>query len=477
MKHFLIICMICFATLYAHTQNIGIGTTTPQSTLDVKGNQRLGGATNFITYDSASGKYTWTNSHLWVPSAQYLVKHSASSEGLYYNNSQLEYRYQDGTPRFYTNWNTGDGYFYGNLGVGVNPPVHKLHVGNGLVRMEGPANPGGVALSMGGYGDFQIDAPGLQGGRFTVDHEGNVGIGILAPNARLDVRRGTAAGGTAHFWGTQYVSHFSFGVNEDTYIRAGKNNGNVILNDVPGGKVGIGTPTPGFLLSFPNAVGDKISLWGSSGAHYGFGIQGSLLQVHTDGAGSDIAFGYGSSSLFTERFRFKGTGAIVVNGAEGQNGQLMRSNGSGQPATWSNPLNDLYNNMTEYVQSGTLTLGPLSTGTNIPGMSGIQLVLTTPSKVILDATAHIRSNGCFGCGGSTTSFVAQIYLTSGGPVYGASSQGNIGVDETKTFATGMKIVSLNPGTYTVNGVCTNNNISGPTITISFARLNVFVIEQ
>ena len=64
--------------------------------------------------------------------------------------------------------------------------------------------------------------------------------------------------------------------------------------------VGIGTTTPGFPLNFATTTGDKISLYGNSGSHYGFGIQGGLLQIHSDAAAANIAFGYGSSS-FTER--------------------------------------------------------------------------------------------------------------------------------------------------------------------------------
>jgi hypothetical protein len=65
-------------------------------------------------------------------------------------------------------------------------------------------------------------------------------------------------------------------------------------------------------LSFPDTLGDKIALWGQSGNSYGFGIQSSLLQIHTDVFGSDIAFGFGSSVSFTERMRIKGDGRVGI---------------------------------------------------------------------------------------------------------------------------------------------------------------------
>ncbi len=79
------------------------------------------------------------------------------------------------------------------------------------------------------------------------------------------------------------------------------------------GNIGVGNSLfPEFKLSFDDNIGDKISLWGQSGNHYGFGIASNLLQIHADIAASDIAFGYGSSSAFTERMRIKGNGNIGI---------------------------------------------------------------------------------------------------------------------------------------------------------------------
>ncbi|MBA2250966.1 MAG: hypothetical protein H0W12_12340 [Chitinophagaceae bacterium] len=174
-------------------QNVGIGTTTPQKTLDVNGNFRSGGSNNFITHDSVSGKITWSNSYLFIPAPQYIIKHSASAEGLYSNGAQLEYRDQFGAPVFFTNWTNGNGYFSGNLGIGVLP-----------------------------------------------------------------------------------------------------------------------TTVP---LSFSQGLGDKISLYPNSSFNYGFGIQPFLLQIHTDVSTADIAFGYGSSTSFTETMRIKGNGSVGIGTA------------------------------------------------------------------------------------------------------------------------------------------------------------------
>ncbi len=91
--------------------------------------------------------------------------------------------------------------------------------------------------------------------------------------------------------------------------------------------VGINNANPRSPLSFSTALGQKLSFWddgGVSGNNYGMGIQSGLLQVHTDLSVSNIAFGFGKSTGFTERMR------IINSGDNGLslNGRIVLKNGT-----------------------------------------------------------------------------------------------------------------------------------------------------
>lgn len=79
---------------------------------------------------------------------------------------------------------------------------------------------------------------------------------------------------------------------------------NVELRDFA--KLSIGfTENPVFPVDFAESLGDKISLWGTNpSAHYGFGVQGGLLQIFSDTDASAVGIGYGGSQNFDEVVRF-----------------------------------------------------------------------------------------------------------------------------------------------------------------------------
>jgi hypothetical protein len=175
-----------------------------------------------------------------------------------------------------------------------------------------------------------------------VGSSGTVGIGTKTPDRNLDICHSDTGGGieidrsSSSIWsGLVYENDgeekWFVGVKPDSNNLLFKSDtaGISMLIENETGNVGVGTSTPGFPLTFPNTFGDKISLYGQSGDHYGFGIQNDLLQIHSSGGLRDIAFGYGSSGSFTEKVRFKGNGWVGIGTPKPDRNLDIRHSNSG----------------------------------------------------------------------------------------------------------------------------------------------------
>lgn len=339
----------------------------------------------------------------------------------------------------------------------------------------------------------------------------NVGIGTTSPGASLDVIRGTATGGTAQFRGTNNISHFNHGSTEETYIRGGKVGSHVILNDLGSGFVGIGTSSPGFPLNFPNTLGDKISLWGNSGAHYGFGIQGGQLQIHTDQTNSDVLFGYGSSFSFTESMRIKGNGilqfpngfgkrilfyrgttgdahigmygnelrlgiddvngnisfgydnnttgfvekfkmkangAFAVNGSEGQAAQVLSSNGTGNSASWQS-LSALIPTFYIYNEPGNnQSVETLLADEYALPNSTLNITINKPSRLIISAT-FLQTSHCPSFGGCSC-LGTYYFKMNGTQVLGSYIALAVDGEASGSVTLSNFFYDVNPGTYSIS---------------------------
>ena len=72
---------------------------------------------------------------------------------------------------------------------------------------------------------------------FAILQSGNVVLGPVYANSSFVVSKNAGSDATAYLIGTKHSSAINYGATEDTYIRAGKDNGRVIINDIAGGEI------------------------------------------------------------------------------------------------------------------------------------------------------------------------------------------------------------------------------------------------
>jgi hypothetical protein len=319
-------------------ENVGIGTTSPLSRLSISSvkaqantpNQEIGQLT-FVGFNrTVASASILAQSPGWDDQSHLIFKTSNSGTG-----AQERMRIAND----------------GKVGIGATAPDTQLHVaGSGDIELSLQSTDNnrrwtlqasGATEGAAPAGYFQIIDRTAAASRLTINTSGNVSIGTNDPGAsKLKIAKSATDFAHFRFAGTDtgmgefeiVGGQYGWSINTRT---AGKHlylnrdaqstsdifigrSGKELLVKGETGNVGIrlGTDSPVFPLTFPNELGDKISLWGQSGNHYGFGIQSALLQIHSETSATDIAFGYGSSRSFTETVRFKGSGNVGVGTAD-----------------------------------------------------------------------------------------------------------------------------------------------------------------
>ncbi len=210
-----------------------------------------------------------------------------------------------------------------------------------------------------------------------------------------------------------------------------------------GGRVGIGTNTPAALLSLDNSVGNKISLWGQApAAHYGLGVQPGLLQIYTDQFSSDIAFGYGSSTNFTEWVRIKGNGNVGIGTSNPSaklhivNGHLRVDNGEIQSWGWLTLHPDVDNTGDDVVRFVN-SAGNETMRVDDDGNVGIN-TMNPWYRLHVEGDGYFTGRLMVGDDGNA----GQLYVSSSGPytIYavnqGTGSSGGIAIAGTATATSG-----------------------------------------
>ena len=451
MKGIFLIGMMMTLLVYVSGQNVGIGAEIPAITFEVRGNGKIGGVGKYIFFDSATGKITWHNSQLFVPVNQQLIQHSASAEGLFYNDFQLEYRNESGFPVFFTNWNTGTGYFAGNVGIGTSSPFAKLHIkngssgvpqiystaivernGNNYLNFHSPDNYESALvfykpshLISGGIYYNSTSAPNgfifraNNAPRMYISNSGNVGVGRF-PQTKLHVFDGESGYTGGYFPGITLEGNGSrffdiitvagtengilFGNNSqaasggiifnNAYTVNGmqfRTNGNVtrmVLTEI--GLVGIGNSNPGYILDVNSRI--RLRSGGSNVTSAGIWLNNNAnTEAAFIGMEDDTHIGFFGNSPAGWKFSMNTlTGALKVNGSEGQPGQVITANTGGAPQ-WRSLTKTLYDNIVIKIQNADLTLNTITLP--LPNLTHT-FTVNGNAKVIVSGTLHVVQPGC-----------------------------------------------------------------------------------
>jgi hypothetical protein len=177
------------STTFLANGNVGIGTTSPSEKLHVAGNMRLENQ----LYDSTNSQGT---------SGQVLSKVSAGTQWI--DGSAIPgVPDGSGTANYTARWidtdTLGTGVLYDNgtnVGIGTASPTSAKLVVAGDVDVWNSTNTLLRSSHNGSYGSFQTFTGGLYGILALNPGGGNVGIGTISPNAKLEVAGSTRITGS-----------------------------------------------------------------------------------------------------------------------------------------------------------------------------------------------------------------------------------------------------------------------------------------
>ena len=300
-------------TIDKTTNNVGIGTASPSTKLHVAGSFRLENGTQAagrVLTSDASGVATW----------------QTTSGGSLPSGTSGQTLRHDGT-----NWIANSNIFNNgtNVGLGTASPNAPLQFANSIANRK-------IVLWEDANNDHQFYGIGINSATLRyqsstgVDHafyaaassttsnelmriqgNGNVGIGISAPGAKLHVVGSTILNGATSVNSLNAATNFSVG---------SSGNANMLFVNGTTNGVGIGTAAPNAPLQFSNALASRKIVFydGGNNDHqfFGLGVNSYTLRYQVSDPGANHVFYAGTSpTTSNELMRISGNGFVGIGTA------------------------------------------------------------------------------------------------------------------------------------------------------------------
>jgi len=340
--------------------NTAIGDMNPTAKLDIDGQVRIrGGApgVNKILVSDAVGLASWVSANSLLPSG-------TASQTMRHNG---------------TNWVANSNLFNNGTGIGMGttsiPAESRLVLGamdatneGGQLQLNAPGGSYTTAYFIDNYQNRLRFMHGTNTGstapRLTIDNNGNLCIGPGDPNERLEVSSGSVAnvgrmlvsnGGAASRKGLLITSpsNSQAYARLESYDYAGAGAGMpLVINDVGGGKVGLGLTVPQSQFhvhsstttsdiqittsATGNALSDGLVIYYMTGGAHINNQENTLLQFHTNNSPRmtiSAAGNVGIGVTTPTAARLEVAGQVKINGGAPGLGKVLVSDATGL-ASW-----------------------------------------------------------------------------------------------------------------------------------------------
>ena len=452
--------LVFFLSYHTYSQNVGVGTASPGTKLDVNGALTLregsllirtgtatgiipDGYTQILVTGSPSGSFTLTGPSTPANSGQRLVIYNNTTGGYAAtfsgttipNGKATEYIYSSG------NWVPTASAGSGPTGATGSQGAQGLAGPTGADGAQGIAGPTGATGSQGSQGLQGVAGPtgaagsqgiqGVAGPTGATGLQGSQGIqGVAGPTGATGLLgAGSATGNTTYWDGTQWVLNSNNIYNSGTQVGIGTTNPSGTLEVVGNSNTGVTISNYGqtnFLtmrraqgtLAAPTQIGAN----GILGRIYGQGYSGlsykDAASIHFEAETAPTASSSAGSIVFSttpsgstsvsERFRINSNGALgITNGTTnyGTSGQVLQSAGSSGSPTWVTPLTS--STAVTTFSAGTTGFTPSSPTSGAVTLAGILNTANGGTGVNNTGTLTNASNttitggGTLGLGGYT----------------------------------------------------------------------------